>query len=160
MVSNFEAKSLYCAIMGLVQACQGPALPTAIHHWVELIQSYVLNLLGSNWQDDRLRRVWAIVEQDLARPWTLAELAHEGHLSPEHLRRCCQHDLRSSPMRHLTRLRMHRAAELLATTSEKVASVARMVGYQNPFVFSTSFKRWMGWQPSAYRRGSSTILSF
>jgi len=25
------------------------------------------------------------------------------------------------------------------------------VGYENPFVFSTTFKKWVGWRPSDYR---------
>lgn len=47
-------------------------------------------------------------------------------------------------------LRMRRAAELLQTTDAKIEAIAREVGYQNPFVFSTTFKRCLGWSPSEY----------
>ena len=43
-------------------------------------------------------------------------------------------------MHHVTYLRMRRAAELLATTEDKIETIAGAVGYQNPFVFSTTFK--------------------
>ena len=42
-----------------------------------------------------------------------------------------------------------RAAELLQTEA-KIDLIARDVGYQNPFVFSTTFKRVMGWPPSTF----------
>jgi transcriptional regulator GlxA family with amidase domain len=41
---------------------------------------------------------------------------------------------------------MRKAAELLSTTQLKVESVANAVGYQNPFVFSNTFKEWVGWR--------------
>ena len=45
---------------------------------------------------------------------------------------------------------MRRAAELLTATTRKIDSIATEVGYENPFVFSTTFKRCMGWSPSEY----------
>ena len=32
-----------------------------------------------------------------------------------------------------------------------VAVIAAAVGYDNPFVFSRTFKKWIGWPPSDYR---------
>jgi YesN/AraC family two-component response regulator len=54
-------------------------------------------------------------------------------------------------MHHVTWLRMRKACELLATTNLKVETVANTVGYQNPFVFSNTFKKWIGWRPSEHR---------
>ena len=45
---------------------------------------------------------------------------------------------------------MRRAGDLLTEGNLKVETVATRVGYQNPFVFSTTFKRVMGWSPSEY----------
>ena len=54
-------------------------------------------------------------------------------------------------MQQITYLRMQRAAGLLTSTGDKIESIAHAVGYQNPFVFSTTFKKWIGWRPSEYR---------
>ena len=54
-------------------------------------------------------------------------------------------------MRQVTYLRMRHAAELLASSDDKIESVANQVGYKNPFVFSTTFKKWIGWRPSEHR---------
>ena len=54
-------------------------------------------------------------------------------------------------MQQVTFLRMQRAAELLSTNNDKIEVIAASVGYQNPFVFSTTFKKWIGWRPSEFR---------
>jgi YesN/AraC family two-component response regulator len=55
-------------------------------------------------------------------------------------------------MHHVTYLRMKHAASLLESTRDKIEAIAETVGYENPFVFSTTFKKWIGWRPSEYRR--------
>jgi AraC-like DNA-binding protein len=67
------------------------------------------------------------------------------------LRRLCRRELGRSPMHHVIFLRMRHAAKLLAATDDKIETIAGEVGYANPFVFSTTFKKWVGWRPSDYR---------
>jgi transcriptional regulator GlxA family with amidase domain len=140
------------AINGLYHECTGAAAPGAIHHWVELIQLYVTRFAQPWQEDNRLWRLWDTVSARLDEPWTLDRLAKHAHLSAEHLRRLCQRQLGHSPMQHVAFLRMQRAAELLASTDDKVETIALAVGYQNPFGFSTTFKKWIGWRPSEYRQ--------
>ena len=54
-------------------------------------------------------------------------------------------------MHQVTFLRMRRAASLLAATQDKIGTISQAIGYQNPFVFSNTFKKWIGWRPSEYR---------
>ena len=54
-------------------------------------------------------------------------------------------------MQHLTFLLIQRAKYLLSSTDDKIDSIARVVGYENPFAFSTLFKHWVGWSPPRYR---------
>ena len=56
-----------------------------------------------------------------------------------------------SPGQHVIYLRMKRAAELLVTTPGKVEAISAAVGYETPFAFSATFKRWLGCSPSEYR---------
>ena len=79
-------------------------------------------------------------------------LAKEAGYSNEHLRRLCRKQLGRSPMHQVTYLRMRRAAELLASTDQTIESISQEIGYQNPFVFSNAFTKWIGWRPSEYRR--------
>lgn len=151
VMTKFDGEPLRAAAAGLHAECTGEASPAAVHHWIELVQGYVLRF-AHPWQVDvRLAQLW---ERVAARPeadWNLGQLAAGAHVSGEHLRRLCTAQLGRSPMRQVTYLRMRHAAELLSTTTEKIATIARRVGYRNPFVFSTTFKKWIGWRPSEHR---------
>jgi AraC-like DNA-binding protein len=92
------------------------------------------------------------VTSHLSDEWTLDRLTRESGYSHEHLRRICHRQLGRSPMHHVTYLRMRQAARMLATSDCTIESIARDVGYHNPFAFSNAFTRWMGWRPSEYRR--------
>ncbi|MEN8796132.1 MAG: hypothetical protein ABF328_05430 [Akkermansiaceae bacterium] len=45
---------------------------------------------------------------------------------------------------------MHQQNHLLTTTDEEIESIAIEVGYQNPFTFSTSFKKLADCLPSEH----------
>lgn len=152
VLAKFSAEPLKMAVLGLHAECEAQHQhPATVHHWVELVQSYVRQF-AEPWQmDERLSRLWEQVALQPGLDWTSSRLAAQAHMSEEHLRRLTTQQLGRPPMRHVTWLRMRHAAELLATTDEKVGSIALAVGYQNPFVFSTTFKRWIGWRPSEHR---------
>jgi AraC-like DNA-binding protein len=147
----FHGQPLWNAIEGLISESALESKPAAMFHWVELIHSYVERFAQPWQQDDRLWRLWEMVAADVGRDWTLDELAHRAHVSAEHLRRLCRRALGRTPMHHVTWLRMRKACELLSTTNLKVETVSHTVGYQNPFVFSNTFKKWIGWRPSEHR---------
>jgi AraC-like DNA-binding protein len=150
MLAAFDAEGLRHAVLGLHAECrEGQA--ASLHHWVELIQGYVLRFAQPLQMDERLSQLWSLVESRLGEEWTVESLAAECHVSGEHLRRLCMQQLGRPPMRHLTWLRMRAAAAMLTDSGEKVETVSRAVGYMNPFVFSTTFKRWIGWRPSEHR---------
>jgi AraC-like DNA-binding protein len=154
VMAQFNAQPLVHAVLGLYHECSS-ATAAALHHWVELIQAQVLKFAQPYALDDRLSLLWQKVAEEPGHDWTVAQLAHQASMSSEHLRRLCLSQLGRSPMRQVTYLRMRQAAELLATTSEKVETIAHQVGYVNPFVFSTTLKKWIGWRPSEHRSKSA-----
>lgn len=54
-------------------------------------------------------------------------------------------------MSYLTCWRLCLAADLLRTTDHTLASVARQVGYANPYAFSAAFQRFYGVRPGQHR---------
>jgi AraC-like DNA-binding protein len=152
VMARFEALPLRSAILGLMYECNGPGQPALMQEWTDLIHAYVLRFAQPSDQPDQLRLLWERVVSHLADGWTLAKLAREAGYSNEHLRRLCRRQLGRSPMHQVYYLRMRRAAELLATTEHTIEAIAHEVGYQNPFVFSNAFTKWIGWRPSLYRR--------
>jgi AraC-like DNA-binding protein len=159
VMARFEPLPLKSAILGLMHECNGPGQPTLMQEWADLIHAYVLRFAQPSDQPDALRLLWERVAGHLGEPWTLAKLAREAGYSNEHLRRLCRRQLGRSPMHQVTYLRMRRAAELLATTEHTIEAIAHDVGYQNPFVFSNAFTKWIGWRPSLYRRKKLPVAS-
>lgn len=147
----FDGHALAHAIQGLAAETAGLADTGTCGVWVDVIDRYIERLLEPLQREPRLVAVWNTVRQDLARDWSLSELARLANTSEEHLRRLCQKNLGRSPGKQLANLRIAHAAHLLATTGEKIETVAREVGYANPFAFSNTFKRVTGFRPSDYR---------
>ncbi len=152
VIHKGEVQPLNFSIAGLAaEMKRDDPEPATLHHWVELIHGFVARAAKPFQGDDRLWRVWNEVERDLAHDWKLKDLEQIAHLSQEHMRRLAQQQLGRSPIQQITHLRMRRAVTLLASTEEKIETIAREVGYENPFTFSNAFKRWTGKRPSDYR---------
>jgi transcriptional regulator GlxA family with amidase domain len=104
-------------------------------------------------EDERLAKVWEAVREKVSYPWSLEELAHLCHISPEHLRRICHRELGRTPMQQVASIRMEMARRLLEHTDEKMETVAQAVGYANASIFSRVLRRVVGLPPQAYRDG-------
>ena len=150
-VARFDAGPMRAAINGLWQEVQSPVAPATIEHWVDIIHTYVLRFAQPWHVDDRLHHLWNAVSAELGADWNLEKLSRQCHFSAEHLRRLCHQEIGRSPMQQVTYLRMERAVKLLTTSNDKIEVIAAAVGYDNPFVFSRTFKKWIGWPPSDYR---------
>lgn len=151
VMMRFDGQVLEHAILGLASEIEHAADPGSCAVWMDVIERYVGRILEPLQREPRLVELWNVVQADLARDWTLRDLARLAHTSEEHLRRLCQKSLGRSPGKQLASLRIARAAHLLATTPDKIDVIARSVGYTNAFSFSNTFKRLTGFRPSDYR---------
>jgi AraC-like DNA-binding protein len=150
IIARYHGLPLEQAILGLHAECAGPAVPALMTPWASLIQTYVERFVRPTQRDERLWKLWQRVAESLADQWTLAAMSQETHVGEKQLQRLCRQQFGRTPRQQLIWLRMRRAAELLADPALKIETIARRVGYDNPFVFSSTFKRVMGWSPSAY----------
>lgn len=146
-----DPQTLFIRIQGLYAELQGTGDADAAGHWAHLLLLAMRRLTGVLKGDPRLRVLWGTVQADLAHPWNREVLGQLIGLSGEQLRRLCQDAVGCGPMAYVTRLRMQYAASLLSSGRYTVAEVAARVGYDNPFAFSTAFKRELGQPPSQYR---------
>ena len=99
-------------------------------------------------------RVQWLIERIATRPdddHTVTALADAVHLSPSRLAHLFKAETGRSPVRFVQDTRLKEAAKLIELTSEPVAEVARKVGFQSPFHFSTTFRERYGMSPRAYR---------
>jgi transcriptional regulator GlxA family with amidase domain len=92
-----------------------------------------------------------IVEAEYGSDIGLDDVARRVASSRRQLQRAYAEIGRTTFREHLTKIRMERAAQLLATRRLTVREVAQRVGYRQPAQFAKAFRRHRGLAPSAYR---------
>lgn len=147
-----DASDFAALVQVLTREALGAAQPSMLESLVSSLDISARRLAGSEPVDQRLWRLWEKVEGDLARDWTVPELARAVSMSEEHLRRLCHRSHQRSPMDHLTHLRMRRAGTMLRSSPAKLDEIALQVGYGTPYSFSVAFSRWSGVPPGRFRR--------
>lgn len=91
------------------------------------------------------------VHEHLGDEITLEDLCRVAALSRTTLYERFEHAVGVAPMEYVRRTRLHRASELLRTTSAGLTRIARSVGYRSSSTFSRAFRRMYGVPPGAYR---------
>jgi AraC-like DNA-binding protein len=98
-----------------------------------------------------------LLHAEPATPWTVAALAERTGVARSTLAKRFADLVGEPPLTYLTRWRMTLAADLLVEQeAANIATVARAVGYADPFGFSAAFKRVRGVNPSEFRRTLAT----
>lgn len=90
----------------------------------------------------------------IARSWTVAQLAKKVGLSRSTFFERFTHTVGLPPMEYLLAWRMAVAKDLLRRQDIELARVAERVGYSSASTFSTAFSRHVGQSPSRYARES------
>jgi AraC family transcriptional regulator of adaptative response / methylphosphotriester-DNA alkyltransferase methyltransferase len=96
-----------------------------------------------------------IVDREYGSDLSLDEIARRVASSRRQLQRAYAEIGRTTFRDHLTRVRMDKAAELLATRGMTVREVAHRVGYRQPAQFAKAFRRHLGVAPSDFRADSA-----
>ncbi|GGT42136.1 AraC family transcriptional regulator [Streptomyces chromofuscus] len=101
--------------------------------------------------DPVVGRVLRRVQDDPARPWTVASLAAEAGVSRAALARRFTELVGEPPMAYLTGRRLALAADRLRDSDDTLEAIARQVGYGSAFALSSAFKRVYGVSPQEHR---------
>ena len=88
---------------------------------------------------------------------TLSAVAAAVHVSPAHLRRQFRLVFGKAPHAVFTRLRLEKAAQLLATTTAKLDVIARQTGFSSASDFCRVFHRCFKVYPNVWRTYLSGI---
>ena len=150
VLAQFDGEPLRHAILGLYKESNHRGREGMVLPWLELVAKYINGFAEPQLLDSRLQRLFKEVEGSLGEDWDNHRMAAIACLGGRQLERLCTQQLGRTPRQHLIWLRMHKAAALLSDGYLKVETIANEVGYSNPFVFSSTFKRCMGWTPSEY----------
>lgn len=101
---------------------------------------------------EKVRLCYEELQQHLADPPSLLEMAKRAGLSVYRLKNGFVLQYGDTPYRLLTEMRMLRAKELLENQAFNVSEVAMEVGYTSLGSFSNAFFEKFGLRPSAYKK--------
>lgn len=111
---------------------------------------------GAGWlgalRDPRIGKSLARMHEQIARDWSLDELAAVSGMSRAAFARRFKELVGEAPLAYLTRWRLVVAARLLEETDAPIAEIAARVGYDSEFAFSRAFRRAHGAPPGRHRQ--------
>ncbi|MGW9131812.1 AraC family transcriptional regulator [Streptomyces sp. NPDC055681] len=93
-----------------------------------------------------------LLEDRLAHPWTLSDLAEQLHLAPSYLVRLFKATVGLPPIAYLAQQRAETAARLLLHTDLPVSRIGDEVGWSDANYFARRFRAHFGLSASDYRR--------
>lgn len=102
--------------------------------------------------DPQLAQALRQMHGQIARPWTVEQLAKVAALSRSAFFDRFSRTVGLTPMEYLLKWRMAVARDLLRSSDLRMAEVAAKVGYGSSSAFSTAFSRHVGQPPSSFAR--------
>ena len=106
----------------------------------------------------KLQKVLGYIDEKLAEPVGVRELASQVHMSPFHFARRFKQAVGTPPHAYITHVRIERAKRLLSGSNLPLIEVATRVGYRTQAHFTGVFHRYVGTTPRAYRVASRKEL--
>lgn len=103
-------------------------------------------------KSDKLRKIVALMAENLDEPFSAVDLAREAGLSVRQVERLFLRHLSMTPGRYYMRLRLERARELLRQTNLPILDVAIATGFTSHSYFAQSYRLQFGRPPSEERR--------
>ncbi|MBO5199328.1 MAG: helix-turn-helix domain-containing protein [Lachnospiraceae bacterium] len=128
--------------------------PLALSQMAALLDLLVLDCIEAVQSSEQRRfdcQLLAYLDENLACPLCLDDIAAHFYLSIPQLERLCHAAFHSGVMAQLQARRYRRAGHLLINTELPIQEIGRIVGYPEPSHFSGFFRRHSGLSPRAYR---------
>lgn len=169
--SQGELLQATLALIGRETAQDGLGAGLVIDRLTDALFVQVMRMLFSsgccssapNWvtglTDRRVTKALRAVHADLARPWTVAEMASEAGVSRSSFAAAFLAAVGESPLDYVTNWRIYRAKVLLTTTDESLTEVAGRVGYDSDTALSRAFRRKVGLPPGEFRKSAAARRS-
>lgn len=129
-----------------------------------ILNNYIVNILteffdgreGTCFESDSLNVIGDIVayiNEHMAEPLHLEELARQAALSPFYFSRLFKKETGFSPHEYIVAVRINYAKYLLKSTDRAIKNICFCTGFSSESSFCTAFKKSTGFTPMEYRLG-------
>lgn len=102
--------------------------------------------------NERIKKMLQFIHTHYADEIGIREIAASGLISTSEALRCFRATIGTSPMKYVKQFRIHRAAGLLTSTSQKIGDIAALCGFQDMSYFTKTFREMKGCTPGEYRQ--------
>lgn len=89
------------------------------------------------------------------RGFSVEQTARKYQITPSYLSRLLKTETGFSFIDLLTKIRIQKAMEMIASSPLKIYEIAELVGYSNQYYFSRAFKKVTGYSPVRFREGGA-----
>jgi len=120
--------------------------------WRPAQDSTPISGLLSGLADSRLSAALRHIHDNVARRWTIEDLASKVGMSRAAFAARFTHVLGMPPMEYVLRWRMALAKDMLWHDGLSLGEVAHAIGYQSASAFSAAFSRFVGVAPGSFAR--------
>jgi len=103
-------------------------------------------------QLDRLKPLFAAIDRDYDRPFSVEKAAKTLSMSKSHFMRSFKNVTGEAFTNYLNHFRVSKAEYLLASTDLTIAEISQIVGFCDQSYFGLTFRRFIGVTPTEYRR--------
>lgn len=105
-------------------------------------------------EHERVKRMMLYLQENFARPVTVAELAAHASICERECLRSFKKILNLSPIQYLIHYRIARSCILLRESDLSVLEISSRCGFESPSYFTKTFGRIVGSTPTQYRKNS------
>ncbi|CAG7643882.1 HTH-type transcriptional activator RhaR [Paenibacillus solanacearum] len=127
-------------------------LTAFVHHWKTIADLSMQSSPAPLKTSSTAEKVMGWIEAHYMEPFSLERLAHEVHLSPNHVSAVFRQSVGSSITEYLTARRIRQACWLLRTGDMSVQDIGQAVGLGNFSYFCQLFKKHVGMTPNQFKR--------
>lgn len=102
-------------------------------------------------QDLYVKEAIEFIDTNYSRKITIQEIANYVGIDRKYLSKLFSETLNVSPQAYLVNFRLKKACDLLTSSSLSIHEISNSIGYSDPFLFSSVFKKYHTLSPKAYR---------
>ncbi|MBQ3427935.1 MAG: AraC family transcriptional regulator [Clostridia bacterium] len=121
-------------------------------YFLEFIQFLSKHHLATTSNTDRLESTKAFIDLHIQDNITIAEIAHQLHMSQNHLIRLFKERYDITPHQYIIQSKLAAAKIMLRTSDKRISDIADELNFMSPTSFSDIFFKKFGMRPLPYRQ--------